>query len=88
MTHADIDQIKYSIPLEPFHSSGMHKDVQINPILKANFITLGLGRGTLPGFPFVVEFMSNTLPSFDIEMVFHQISRDGFAPIPLINGRP
>lgn len=88
MTHANIDQIQHSIPQEPFHSSGMHKDVQINPILKANFITLGLGRGTLPGFPFVVEFTSNTLPSFDIEMVLHQVSRDRFAPIPIINGRP
>lgn len=88
MTHSDIDQIRHTIPQESFHSIGMHKDVQIDPILRTNFITLGLGRGTLPGFPFVVEFTSNTLPSFDIEMVFHQVSRDRFAPIPIINGRP
>lgn len=88
MTHTDIDQIRHNIPQEPVYSSGMHKDVQINPILKANFITLGLGRGTLPGFPFVVEFTSNTLSLFDIEMVLHQVSRDKFAPIPIINGRP
>jgi len=88
MTHADIDQITHSVPREAFHSSGMHKDVQLSPYIRANFITLGLSRGTLPGFPFIVEFSSNTLPSFDIEMVLHQVSNDRFAPIPLIQGRP
>lgn len=88
MTHADIDQITHNIPLETFHTSGMHKDVQVNPFVRANFITLGLSRGTLPGFPFLVEFTSTALPEFDIEMVLHQISSDKFAPIPLINGRP
>lgn len=88
MTHADIDQITHSVPREAFYSSGMHKDVQLSPYIRASFITLGLSRGTLPGFPFIVEFSSNTLPSFDIEMVLHQVSSDSFAPIPLIQGRP
>lgn len=88
MTHADIDQITHNVPRETFHTSGMHKDVQLTPLIRANFITLGLSRGTLPGFPFVAEFTSNTLPSFDFEMVFHQVTNDRFAPIPLINARP
>lgn len=88
MTHADIEQITHNVQRETFYTSGMHKDVQLNPFIRANFITLGLSRGTLPGFPFVVEFASSTLPVFDIEMVLHQVSSESVAPIPLINGRP
>lgn len=88
MTFDDVDKIQFSVPNESMFSSGVHKDVPINPIAKANFITLGLSRGTLPGFPFIVELTSRELGSFDIVSVLHQVSRENFSPIPLFNGRP
>ena len=88
MTFADVDKIAYNVKGEPFHTFGKHKNVPINSAVKANFITLGLSRGTLPGFPFQVEFTSKELPSFDIFLVYHQISAEHFAPLKMINGRP
>lgn len=88
MTFDDVDKISYSVPGEVAYSSGKHKEVQVNLRTKANFITIGLGRGTLPGFPLVVEFTSNELASFEIIAVLHQVSRENFAPILVVNGRP
>lgn len=88
MTFDDIDKIQYSLRGESAYLFGKHKDVPINPAMKANFITLGLGRGTLPGFPFIGEFYSNELSSFDIVSVLHQVSSERFAPIPMMNTRP
>lgn len=88
MTLDDIDKINHNVPEEVMHSSGKHKDVLLNTGMKANFITVGISRGTLPGFPFVVELSSNELSSFDVISVLHQVSSDNFAPIPMIKGRP
>ena len=88
MTFDDIDKIQHAVPGEVMHSSGLHKEVQVNPFVKANFITLGISRGTLPGFPFIVELTSRELSSFDIVSVWHQTSSTAFSPIPLFDGRP
>lgn len=87
MTFDDVDKITQSVPGEVFHTSGKHKDVQVSPFMKANFITVGLSRGTLPGFPFIVHFSSRDLQTFDIVTVYHQKSSERFEPIPLMNGR-
>mgnify|MGYP002524300359 CR=1 FL=1 len=88
MTFDDIDKISENVPSEAMHTSGKHKNIQLDNGIVANFITLGLGRGTLPGFPFKVEFFSKSLPKFDIVAVLHQVSIENFAMIPLICVRP
>lgn len=88
MTFDDIDKILHSVPGEVAYSSGKHKEAQLDPRTKTNFITIGLGRGTLPGFPLVVEFTSSELAAFDIINVLHQVSRERFAQIPMVEGRP
>ena len=88
MTFDDIDKIKHTVPNEIMHSMGFHKDVQVNPMVKASFITVGVSRGTLPGFPFIVELTSSELESFDIVSVWHQTSSKGFSPIPFFHTKP
>lgn len=88
LTLNDIDKVSFNVPGEGFYTQGKHKDVEFNNGLKANAITIGLGRGTLPGFPLLVEFISTDGSSMDVISVYHQESRDYFAPIPMINGRP
>lgn len=88
MSFDDIDKINCCIRGESMYTSGNHKDIQVRPGLKANFITLGLSRGTLPGFPFIAEFSSNSVDSFDIVGVLHQVSIEQFSPIPFFTGKP
>ena len=88
MTFQDIDKVSFTVPGEGFYTQGKHKGVEIGHGLKVNSITIGLGRGTLPGFPLIVEFSSNVISSFDILAVYHQVSREQFATIPIINGHP
>lgn len=90
MTFDDIEKIRHSVRNEGMHSVGVHKNRQINPVLdlKANFLTVGVGHGTLPGFPFIVELTSSELSTFDIVSVLHQTSSTGFSPIPMIQGKP
>lgn len=88
MTYDDVDRICQSIRNEAFYTSGKHKDVPINVGAKANFITVGVSHGTLPGFPFIVELTSNELVSFDIVSVLHQVSSERFSPIPFFQTRP
>ncbi len=52
-----------------------------------NVILKGIQKGTLPGFPFIVEFKSKSNVFFDIEGVMHEKSKGNFQFIPLFNGR-
>ena len=50
-----------------------------------NIVIRGIERGTLPGFPFIVEFTSRDGLPFDIEAVLHKSSHELYSHIPLLN---
>lgn len=52
------------------HTAGSGRDILLNNGLKANFITLGLGKGTLSGFPFIAEFTLKADEEFDVVCLF------------------
>ena len=84
----DVEKVGHKVRGENMHTAGSERDIPLNNGLKANFITLGLGRGTLPGFPFIAEFTSNNNLDFDVVAVLHQTSSEYFSPIPMFDGRP
>lgn len=84
----DVEKVGHKVRGENMHTAGSGRDIPLNNGLKANFITLGLGRGALPGFPFIAEFTSNNNLDFDVVAVLHQTSSEYFSPIPMFDGRP
>ena len=84
----DVENVEHNVRGENMHSFGSGRDIPLNNGLKVNYITLGLGRGTLPGFPFIVEFTFNAERTFDIVSVLHQTSTQYFSPIPIFVGKP
>lgn len=84
----DVENVEHNVRGENMHSFGSGRDIPLNNGLKVNYITLGLGRGTLPGFPFIVEFTFNAEGTFDIVSVLHQTSTEYFSPIPMFVGKP
>lgn len=84
----DVKNIKHLVRGENMYTSSSETDIPLNNGMKANGITLGLGRGTLPGFPFIAEFATNNNVDFNIIAVLHQTSTEYFSPIPMFTGRP
>ena len=84
----DVENVGHMVRGENIHTAGSGRDIPLNNGLKANFITLGLGRGTLPGFPFIAEFTLNNNQDFDVVAVLHQTSTEYFSPIPMFYGKP
>ena len=83
-----METIGHKVRGENMHTDGSGRDIPLNNGLKANFITLGLGRGTLLGFPFIAEFTINNNQDFDVVAVLHQTSSEYFSPMPMFDGRP
>lgn len=67
--------------------SNQENGIQLANGYKTNAIMCSISKGTLPGFPFIVEFKSKTNATFDIEMVMHEKSHGNFQKIPLKNGK-
>lgn len=88
LTFNDVENVEHNVRGENMHSFGSGRDIPLNNGLKVNYITLGLGRGTLPGFPFIVEFTFNAEGTFDVVSVLHQTSTEYFSPIPMFVGKP
>ncbi len=55
--------------------------------IKVNYVELGISKGTVPGFPFVVELSSRSGMAFDIDYVLHEKRKGDFFPIPIVKGR-
>ncbi len=85
-TQQDVKTISVVVRGENVYKTNEIYGIQSDDGYKANAILRGIYRGTLPGFPFVVEFESKW--SFDVEMVMHEVSRGKFRKIPMHIGHP
>lgn len=86
-SQSDIDMIDVTVKNENMHMGGEMKNIKLENGYVTNSIMRGIERGTLPNFPFIVEFKSKNNTTFDIEAIMHKKSHDMFTPIPVINGR-
>lgn len=86
-TQEDVDNISVNVRNELMSMTNQKNGMQLNNGYKTNVIHRSILKGTLPGFPFVVEAKSESNPNVDIEIVLHEKSQGSFLPIPIINGR-
>jgi hypothetical protein len=86
-TQQDTNTISANVRNEVICMSNQENGIQLANGYKTNAIMCSISKGTLPGFPFIVEFKSKTNATFDIEMVMHEKSHGNFQKIPLKNGK-
>ncbi len=86
-TQHDALSINANVRHESMSMTNAVNGIQLNNGYKTNAIIRSIPKGTLPGFPFVVEFASKDGSTFDIEMVLHEKSHEKFGPIPMFNGK-
>ena len=78
-TQQDVRQIKAVVKGENAYMTNSKNNVALTNGYKTNVIWRSIPRGTLPGFPFIVEFSSDI--QFDIEFVMHETRKDVFSTI-------
>lgn len=83
-TQHDIQDINYNIVGEVISMSNSSTGVKLSNGYQTNCLSLSVSKGTLPGFPFTVEFTSKSSSEFDIEFVMHEVKRGEYQGIPLI----
>ncbi len=86
-TQQDVNSISASLRNETMCKTSQKNDVQMMDAYVTNVISRSIEKGTLPGFPFSMEFESNNNTPFDIVQVMHEKSHDEFHAIPIINGK-
>lgn len=80
-TQQNPNKIKVVVRGESVYMSNSQNGIIMSNGYKTNTIYRSVSRGTLPGFPFIVEFSSNA--QFDIEFVLHETEKEVFSPIPI-----
>ena len=84
-TQQDVNTISAEIRNEAMCMTNQINGIQLQNGYKTNAIIRSISKGTVPGFPFIIEFKSSS--PFDIEMVMHEKSYGEFHPIPLVNSK-
>ena len=84
-TQQDVNTISAEIRNEAMCMTNQINGIQLQNGYKTNAIIRSISKGTVPGFPFIIEFKSSS--PFDIEMVMHEKSHGEFHPIPLVNSK-
>lgn len=84
-TQSDISKIEVKLRHEIMCITNEQKEAKLNNGYTTNIIFKGIERGTLPDFPFIVEFFRSDGVEFDIEAVMHKSSHDIYSTIPLLN---
>lgn len=80
-TQQAIEKIKVKLIGESMCMTNSYNGITLENGYKTNAIYRSISKGTLPGFPFVVELSSET--KFDIEIVLHEKEKGMFYPIPI-----
>lgn len=86
-TQHDVNNITAKVRNESMSMTGHKNNTTLNTGYITNIISRSIQKGTLPGFPFVVEFISKVNEYFDIEIVMHAKSHELYQPIPMYNGK-
>lgn len=80
-TQQDPKKIKMDVKGESMYIGNVQSDITLTSGYKTNVIHRSISKGTLPGFPFIVELSSDM--QFDIEIVMHEKEKGMFCPIPI-----
>lgn len=67
---------------------GFHRDIRLNDGSRHNAQFIGVDKGTVPGFPFIVEITPIDGVNLEFHGVLHEKKMNEWAQIPLVRGRP
>lgn len=81
-TQHDVNDIRFNVVGESMCMNGKTTGVTLANGHTTNCISLSITRGTLPGFPFIVELESKTSLEFEIEIVMHEVKKGEYISIP------
>ena len=82
-TQMDVNNIDFNLRNELMCVKDSQNAVSLKKGIKTNIIKLRVEHGTLPNFPFTVEFATKDGTELKIDAVMHQISHEAFSFIPL-----
>lgn len=67
---------------------GFHTGIKLNDGSTHNGQFIGVEKGTVPGFPFIVEITSKDGASLKLNGVMHEKKMNEWSQIPVVHGRP
>lgn len=82
-TQTALSELNSNIISDSFSITNEEEKVKLINGYVTNILYRGVSRGTLPGFPVIVEFSHKRNEHFDIELVLHQKSHHYFERIPM-----
>lgn len=83
----DENEISFSYKSGPMCSFGFNKDIKLNNGQIFNGEIMAVERGTVPGFPFIVEITKKGDKEIRLVGVMHEKKQNAWAMIPLIHGK-
>lgn len=69
-------------------NTGFHTGIKLNDGSNHNAQFIGVDKGTVPGFPFIVEILPKDGATLRLNGVMHEKKMNEWAQIPLVHGRP
>jgi hypothetical protein len=81
------DELDFQYKSGSFHMNNFHEGVKLNNGIVCNAQFMGVERGTVPGFPFIVEISPKDGATMKFLGVLHEKKRGSFEPIPVIDGK-
>ena len=86
LTKGGKDDFEYTMKSASMCLSGFHEEMELTNGSKYNAFALSVEKGTVPGFPFVVEFARKGKSTAQIELVMHEKKRGEWSTIPFSQG--
>lgn len=83
----DEEEVKFTYKSGTMCQTGFNKDIKLNNGQVFNGQFMAVEKGTVPGFPFVVEITSPTKAEIKLERVMHEKKQGEWAGIPLVQGK-
>lgn len=87
LTNMAKTDVKFQYKSGSMCNTGFHTGITLNDGKTYNAQFIGVEKGTVPGFPFLVEVTSPTNKEISIEGVMHEKKQNEWASMPFVHGR-
>lgn len=80
-------ELRFEYKSGNFCNTGFNNGIKLNTGETSNAQLIGVERGTVPGFPFIVHITPNAGAVIQLTGVMHEKKMGQWAKIPMVNGR-
>lgn len=87
LLHNKADEVRVEYKSGSMCNMGFHEGIQLNNGETFNAQFVGVDRGTVPGFPFIVHITPNADSEVKYAGVLHEKAMGQFSGIPVVSGR-